>query len=56
MSLPPGTLKSATVAALIAKVKGLISDMIARLEEKASVDASQKAHCDKELSDRRAKK
>ena len=49
-------MKSATVTTLIAKVKGLISDMIARLEEKASVDASKKAHCGKQLSERRAKK
>jgi len=39
-----------------AKVKGLISDMIARLEEKASADATHKAYCDKELSESRAKK
>merc|ERR1712136_434777 len=39
-----------------AKVKGLISDMISRLEQKASADATHKAYCDKELSESRAKK
>lgn len=39
-----------------AKVKGLITDMIATLEEDASDDASHKAYCDKELADSTAKK
>lgn len=34
-----------------AKVKGLISDMIATLESEAEGDASHKAYCDKELSE-----
>ena len=38
-----------------AKVKGLISEMISRLEDKASPDATHKAYCDKELSESRAK-
>merc|ERR1719416_340799 len=33
------------------KVKGLISDMIARLESEADADATEKAYCDKELSE-----
>jgi len=32
------------------KVKGLISDMISRLEEEAGADAKHKAYCDKELA------
>jgi len=39
-----------------AKVKGLISDMIATLEEAADADATEKAYCDKELAETRAKK
>ena len=40
---------------LFAKVKGLISEMISRLEDKASADATHMAYCDKELSESRAK-
>merc|ERR1719198_639549 len=39
-----------------AKVTGLISDMIARLEAEAEADATEKAYCDKELSETNAKK
>jgi hypothetical protein len=39
-----------------AKVKGLISDMIGRLEDDAAADATEKAYCDKELSESTAKK
>merc|ERR1719291_510424 len=38
------------------KVKGLIAEMIERLEASASSDASHKAYCDKELLETRAKK
>jgi len=39
-----------------AKVKGLITDMIATLESDAEADASHKAYCDKEMSATTAKK
>jgi len=38
------------------KVKGLISDMIARLEKAAGADATKKAYCDKELAESNEKK
>merc|ERR1719221_1820602 len=38
------------------KVKGLISDMISRLESQMDAEATEKAYCDKELSETHAKK
>lgn len=39
-----------------AKIKGLISDMLAKLEAEAGADATKKAYCDKELSETTTKK
>jgi len=39
-----------------AKVKGLIADMLAKLESQAGADATKKAYCDKELSESTTKK
>jgi chromosome segregation ATPase len=39
-----------------AKIKGLIADMIAKLESEASSEATEKAYCDDELSKTNAKK
>merc|ERR1712048_613870 len=49
-------LHSGTDADPFAKVKGLISAMIERLESEAESDATEKAFCDKELSETNVKK
>jgi len=41
---------------VFAKVKGLISDMIAKLENEAKEEATEKAYCDEEMSKTEAKK
>merc|ERR1719277_505036 len=38
------------------KIKGLIADMIDKLEAEASADATKKAYCDKELNETNTKK
>lgn len=43
-------------ADIFAKVKGLIGDMIAKLESEAEGDATEKAFCDKELAETNLKK
>merc|ERR550539_1397874 len=49
-------LHSGSDADPFAKVKGLISSMIERLEKEAESDATEKAFCDKELSETNVKK
>merc|ERR1719433_741621 len=39
-----------------AKIKGLISDMIAKLEKEAESEATEKAYCDEQLAKTEAKK
>jgi hypothetical protein len=43
-------------ADVFAKIKGLVSDMIAKLEKEAEEDATEKAYCDEEMSKTEAKK
>jgi len=47
---------SGSEADIFAKIKGLISDMIEKLEAEAEADATKKAYCDKELAETNAKK
>jgi len=47
---------SRTGADVFGKIKGLVADMIQKLEEEAEEDATQKAYCDKELGETNAKK
>jgi len=41
---------------VFAKIKGLIADMIAKLQKEAEADATEKAYCDEEMAKTEAKK
>merc|ERR1719387_2046627 len=43
-------------SSFFAKIKGLISDMIAKLQKEAEEAANQKAYCDEEMAKNKAKK
>jgi len=43
-------------ADIFAKIKGLITDMVEKLEAEAEADATKKAYCDKELAETNTKK
>jgi len=47
---------SGSQADVFAKIKGLITDMIEKLEAEAEADATKKAYCDKELAETNQKK
>merc|ERR1719229_491736 len=47
---------SGSQADIFGKVKGLIRDMIEKLEAEAEADATKKAYCDKELAETKQKK
>jgi len=47
---------SGSKADIFGKIKGLITDMIEKLETEAEADATQKAYCDKELAETNSKK
>merc|ERR1740122_650524 len=47
---------SANHADVFAKVKGLIQDMIAKLEREAGAEATEKAYCDEQIAKTEAKK
>lgn len=50
------TYSSGSKSDIFGKVKGLIRDMIEKLESEAEADATKKAYCDKELAETKQKK